>query len=122
MADSHNAVQQFMLEFPRSVGAILALFGAALCYWMIYLPIQQAEEHAASIQLSLKGAMIGLMLTVIGLIYAIFGARFARIFQPSAEESKVPAYIVGTVLAVMGVGIYMALKSYLESKGYVFGV
>jgi hypothetical protein len=120
MADSHNAVQQFMLKYPRPIGAVLGLLGAAFCYWMIVQPIQQAETGKPEIKLSLKGGTLGVVLIVFGLTYAVFGVRFARIFQPSAEESKAPAYTVGILLAILALGIYFALKSYLESKGYVF--
>jgi hypothetical protein len=119
MADSHNVVQRFMLKYPRPSGAVLVLLGAAFCYWMIIQPIHQAEAGAPEVGISLKGGMVGVILTVIGLIYVVFGARFARIFQPSAEESKAPAYTVGILFAIVGIGIYFALKSYLESKGYV---
>jgi uncharacterized protein YjeT (DUF2065 family) len=119
MADSHNAVQRLMLKYPRPAGAILVLLGAAFCYWMIIQPIHQADAGKPEIEISLTGGTVGVILTVIGLVYVVFGARFARIFQPSAEESKAPAYTAGVLLAIVGIGIYFALKSYLESKGYV---
>jgi hypothetical protein len=119
LAESHNAAQQFMLRYPRPVGVVLVLLGGLFCYWMIVQPIQQVEEGKHEIRISLAGAVISIVLVVFGLTYAIFGARFARLFQPAAEESKVPAYTVGALLALVGLGIYLVLKAYLESNGYV---
>lgn len=72
------------------------------------------------IELSVKGTMVGVFLIVLGLTYLVFGARFARVFQPAAHQSKTPAYIAGVIIAFVGGIIYFALKAFLESKGYVF--
>jgi threonine/homoserine/homoserine lactone efflux protein len=119
MADSHNEFQRFMLKYPRPVGAVFALLAVAIFFEEVVQPIRQAEAGAPEIQIWVSGGTVGLMLAVLGLTYVIFGVRFARIFQPSAEESKAPAYIAGGLLAIVGLGIYLTLKVYLESKGYI---
>jgi uncharacterized protein YjeT (DUF2065 family) len=119
MADSHNEFQRFMLKYPRPVGAALALLGVGIFFEQVVRPIRQAGEGAREIEISTMGGTLSLVLVVLGLTYAIFGVRFARIFQPSAEESKAAAYMAGGLLGIVGLGIYLALKAYLESKGYI---
>jgi hypothetical protein len=108
-----------MLKYPRRAGAILVLLAAGVFYESIVQPIRQAAARTPEIRISVLGGTVALALAVLGLIYVVVGARFARIFQPSAEESKAPAFIVGGLLAGMGLVIYWALKSYLQGKGYV---
>jgi hypothetical protein len=119
MADSHNAFQRLMLNYPRRFGAVLALFGAVLCNCNLVLPIQQAVHGKSEIKISGKAGMLGVILTVFRLSYVVFGARSARIFQPSAQDSKVPTLTVGILLAIFSLLIYVGVTSYLERKGYV---
>jgi MFS family permease len=112
---------QIFQNHPRAAGALLTLLGAGFSYWMIIMPIQQAETHEASVSISAKGDMVGVMLLAAGLILLVFGHGVSRFIRPEPGESKVPAYCIGTVLALIGLGVHFWLKSYLESKGYTFG-
>ena len=118
MADSHNEAQRFILKYPRPAGAVLALLAGAFFYEAIIQPIQQAKAGAPEIEISDTGGTVAVVLAVMGLTLVVFGARFARIFMPSAEESKAPAFAVGVVIAIVGLGVYFWLQSYLESRGY----
>jgi H+/Cl- antiporter ClcA len=118
MAGLRNRIQQLIFSYPRPAGAVFTTIGAAFCYAAIIYPIQQAEI-ATSVRLSLKMVVVGIVTTIFGLAYMIFGARFAWLFYPSAKQSKMLGYLAGALLGVVGLGIYFLLKSYLESKGYV---
>lgn len=120
MTGTRTASQEFMLKYPRPMGAALLLIGAGLFYGSIVKPIQQAQAGAAEISISMQGAAISIILVVIGLTYTLFGAKFAKLFQPSSEESMLPSIVVGIVLAAIGMGLFFALKAYVESQGYVF--
>ena len=118
MGDSQMRCEEFA-KYPRAVGMVLALLGALFFYWMIVQPIQQAEANTPEIRISLGGGTLGIALIFIGLVFAIFGAYFAEVFDPPPGESKVPAYTVAVLLVMIGIVIYIALQGYLESKGYV---
>ena len=49
MADSHNAFQRFLLKYPRPIGGVFALLGAAVFYEQIVRPIRQAQAGAPKI-------------------------------------------------------------------------
>jgi uncharacterized protein YjeT (DUF2065 family) len=118
MASSHTALQQLMLKHPRLSGAIAFLCGCGVVYWQLIMPIQQAQSGASRIEFSAKITMVGFVFMLLGLTYLIFGSRFAEILQPSAEQSKVPAYVVWTVVAIISLGINLKLQDYLKDKGY----
>jgi hypothetical protein len=120
MSDSRNALQQVIVRYPRPAGVLIATLGVVGCYAMIVSPILMAHAGARQIQLSLQGAMVSLMLTVVGLSYIIFGESIARILMPAASESKLPAYAVGTVLGIIGLVVFATVESYLQGMGYVF--
>ena len=120
MSDSDNAVHRFLLKYPRPVGAVLTLLGAAGCYWSIVRPIQLAEAGTPEIRISVAMGTLAVMLTVIGLIYTVCGAWAVRIFRPPAGESKASAYTLAFVLLCVGLGVYLLLQVYLASKGYSF--
>lgn len=120
MADSHNAAQKLMLKYPRPIGALLLLLGGGVFYESIVKPIQQAQAGAPEITIWQMGGVIAIALVIIGLTYTLFGAKFAKLFHPSSEESRAPSVIVSIVLAAVGLGAYFALETYLKGQGYVF--
>jgi hypothetical protein len=120
MADSHNPAQKLVLQHPRVSGAAILAFGGVLCYLTVFQPLQEASAGAAKVEISAKGATAGVVLAVLGVSFLCFGLRCAKIFMPAAEESKKPAYIAGVVFAVIGLGIYFGLISYLQGCGYAF--
>ena len=120
MASSHTPAVQEILKQPRKFGAIFFLFGTGILYWRIILPIQQARSAAAQIDISVLMTMVGVAFTLMGLIYLVFGLRFASVVHPSEEQSKVPARIAGAVVVLLGLAIYYGLKTFLVARGYIF--
>jgi hypothetical protein len=118
-ADLHDTVQQLMLKYPRTVGVIFALLGASVFYSGILRPIQQAQARTPEIRISMMAGTVGLLLVVFGLNYLAFGEYFARIFHSGKPESKSLGLIVGLVFAVIGLAIFVALRTHLHSQGYV---
>jgi len=115
---THNPVQTITLKYPRVCGAALLAFGGVTVYISLIAPLKDIQAHAARVEISGKGSMVGILLCVFGLTYLCFGARFARIFLPGENDSKTPAYIAGAILAILGIAIDMCLRSYLQSEGY----
>jgi hypothetical protein len=112
---------QFFDNNPRLGGLICTLISGALCYWMIWMPIQQAERHEASVSISVKGGIVGVLGLAAGLVMLVFGHSATRYLRPQPGQSKIPVYFFGLIFAAIGFGAYFWLKSYLESKGYHFG-
>ena len=120
MGKSHNVLQRFLLKHPRPVGAAFAALGAELCYRSLIRPIQLANAGAPEVRISGLEITLALVCTLTGVVYLVFGVRFARIFHPAADESKRPVTIVGFVIGMAAIGIYIALSLYANSKGYIF--
>ena len=101
-------------------GLIIGLGAAGACVGIGILAGKFIESSAR--QPELRGTLQVKVFIMLGLIYMVFGARFARILQPAAGESKAPAYAVWIVIAVIGNIIFFMLGKYLwiyvESKGY----
>ncbi|KHL56481.1 hypothetical protein [Xanthomonas cannabis] len=62
----------------RLIGVLIILVGAALAYWGVWMPLQQAQAGAASITLhgGIKLALVAPMCVVFGSGYALGGGRF----------------------------------------------
>ena len=120
MASSLTPLQQFTRTHPHKFGAMSLLLGAALVYWNIISPIQQAQGREAVIRISSMQTMFGIGGILVGAVYLVFGARFAALLQPSEGQSKIPAYTVGAVTGLVGLAIFYGIKSYLEARGYSF--
>ena len=121
MESSLTPVQKLTRTRPRTFGVIALALGAAIASWTILAPIQQAQSHEAHIRISTVQTLVGVMLLLLGAVYLAFGARVAAMFHPAEGESKIPAYAAGTVMGLVGLAIYVALKGYLQAQGYVFG-
>ena len=120
MAATHNSAQRLMLRHPRSSGAVLLALGSFILYTSVVSPIRDAHAGVERVEISTEGTGVGLALSIFGLTYALFGARFAPLFQPGSNQSKLPAYAFGIVMASLGLAGFYALKSYIASQGYVF--
>ncbi|MEY4484283.1 MAG: hypothetical protein RL693_1735, partial [Verrucomicrobiota bacterium] len=101
-------------------GGILLSVGLALTYGTILLPMMKAQEEGSAISLSYMGVVFAVIGVVLGLVYLVFGSRFVHLLHPAEGQSKIPVYVAGFFLAGIGLAIHIALKHYLESKGYIF--
>jgi len=111
--------QRFSFQHPRKFGLVFLSVDLGFIYWDLILPIQQSESGAPEISISLEGATVGILALVIGLGCILFGSTAARFFMPTPDQSKIPAYVAGFVLGGIGLAAYLALKHFLESRGYV---
>ena len=119
MNATHSPTQKIVLDHPRISGiALLAACGLGV-YITIFLPIKEAQEHADRVEISGKGAVASIVLGILGLAFLCFGTRIAHILMPGANQSKVPAYIAGAVIGVLGITLNLWVKSYIQSQGYV---
>jgi hypothetical protein len=80
--------------------------------------LQKARRGEPEVSVSIKGAIIA-PLTLIGIPYLLLGSRVVS-FMGTREKPTTLAYLSGIALALVGVGIYVWLRTTLQSYGYDF--
>jgi hypothetical protein len=121
MKDRYPSVQIYIANNPRKVGLIFFAVGVALIYWKVVLPIQIAEQGTSKLYLSIKFTILGVVGNVYGLAYLIFGPRAIPLLRPAAGESRTAAFIAAMVVCGIGYAVYLGVKHFVESKGYMLG-
>ncbi len=111
---------KLILQHPRPVGAFFLCLGGLLIYLSILCPIKEAQNHAANVSLSMGGVFMAVFSTLLGFVFVLFGARFARFFVVEKEQSKAPVYVTAAIISLLGLFAYIALQKYLEGFGYIF--
>ncbi len=92
--------------------------GCVLGYLCIYQPLESARSGAPQVSVSLKGAILA-PIGLIGLLYLVLGPRTTAIMG-SREKPTTVAYAIGFGAVLLGVGIYLWLRSALQAHGYDF--
>jgi hypothetical protein len=107
-------------KHPRRWGCILAFVGAALLYWKVYLPLQDATAHVAHLTISRKATVVGITALSLGLLQLAFGGRVSRLLRPQPGDSRLPIVALTVLLLAFGFAVYHVLQSHLEALGYQF--
>jgi len=111
--------KQLFFKYPHRFGAVYTLIGIGLSYWLIVLPIQQAEAGATKVYLSSKGMMLAEICLLMGLPLLIFGSQCTPIFkQLETKPRSTGFYITVAIIVAMGLGTDFLVKGWLSSKGY----
>ena len=118
MQNQKTPVQVFAQSNPRFSGVVLLLVGAVFMYFSVAAPVLHAPI-GAHIAISGKGAIGGGIFVILGLILMLFGGRALSSMQGASSGSKVPIFILGGLLAVVGIIAMETLKAHLRAKGYV---
>lgn len=100
----------------RMIGVVLLISGSVLGYLCVYQPLQSAWSGAPTVSVSLKGAILAPM-CLIGLMYLALGSRVIPIMG-TREKPTLAAYAIGIGLVLLGVGLYVWLRSTLQAHGY----
>ena len=102
----------------RVIGVVLILSGGLLAYLCVYLPLESAWKGEPSVSVSLKGAILA-PFSLVGLMYLVLGPRASTIMG-TREKPTPAAYAIGIGAVLLGVGLYVWLRSTLEAHGYDF--
>jgi hypothetical protein len=102
----------------RVIGLVMLLGGAVLGYLCIYQPLEAAWSGAPKVSVSLKGAILA-PIGLVGLLYLVLGPR-ATAVMGTREKPTPAAYIIVAGAALLGLGIYLWLRSTLQAHGYDF--
>ena len=66
-----EAIEKFILKFPRQVGALYISIGMSLIYFMMIIPYQQATAGNPEIKISWIGVMFGETFLLLGIPYLV---------------------------------------------------
>jgi hypothetical protein len=115
-----ESARQYVVNNPRKTGSCLLLIGVLLLYTNVVPPLQAAAEGAATLKISDRMVIIGIVGVVLGLALLIGGPRITRFTHPAPGESRVFTFILAFVMVGLGGAAYYLLKTHIESMGYVF--
>jgi hypothetical protein len=102
----------------RVIGVVLLISGGVLAYLCVYQPLVSAWSGAPTVSVSLKGAILA-PLSLIGLMYLVLGPRVTLIMG-TREKPTPAAYAIGIGAVLLGIGLYIWLRSTLQAHGYEF--
>jgi hypothetical protein len=121
MARPHNPLEELILKYTRTYGIVFLIVGAGIMFWLIVLPLQQAEVGVPEIWISRKGILVGETFLILGMPCLAFGSRFLRMIPLSTDQPKTPAfYFIMTIIAIISIVTDNVMQTFLESKGYKF--
>lgn len=102
----------------RVVGVLLLVGGLTLGYLCVYQPLESAWRGDPTVSVYLKGAILA-PIGLVGVMYLVLGERVTTIMG-TREKPTTAAYIIGFGAVLLGLGIYLWLRSTLEAHGYDF--
>jgi hypothetical protein len=103
---------------PPRLQGIFCLAGAAFVgYISIYLPLEEARQHASSVSLYMKGTILLPFLAVWGVALLLLGDD-AKSLLGSRNKVTGLGLVSGIILLAVGVGIFTNVKSRLADLGY----
>jgi len=121
MSNEQQAKQSNALsELPvRGFGLLGLICGAGIAYLTIVAPLLAAARHAPSVSITLKGAAITPLAFAFGAVYTLLPNQASAILGHPQRPTKM-GYVFATVFGLLGIALYLWLKSHLIQSGYVF--
>ena len=118
-------IEEFILKFPRQVGALYISIGIVLIYFMIIIPYQQATAGNPEIKISWVGAAFGEIFLLLGIPYLVFGSRFAIVVQLLSDEHNnkrkktLIYYISLVIMVIIFIASYSLAKVFFDANKYI---
>ncbi|RQO67721.1 hypothetical protein DBR43_24705 [Pedobacter sp. KBW06] len=100
---------------PVALGLIFIAAGLVCSYFFIYQKLQQMAEHSASISYSKKAMILGPMLLIFGLYYAVIRPDDLNVMSP---RDKKWLYLFVAVFIVAMIALYEWFKTIASGYGY----
>ena len=102
----------------RMLGLVLLAGGAVIAYFSVYSPLQAATRHEERVSVSMKGTIMFPVITVVGVMFTALGEQSKSIFGTRGQKPSAMGWVICGVLIVVGVLVYLWLKSELQRQGY----
>jgi hypothetical protein len=107
-------------ELPvRGFGLLGLICGAGIGYLTIVAPLLAASRHAPSVPITLTGAAITPLALAFGIVYTLLPNQASAILGHPQQPTKM-GYAFATVFGLLGIPLYLWLKSHLIQSGYAF--
>jgi hypothetical protein len=104
----------------RMIGVVLIVSGGLLTYFCVYQPLASARSGAPEVYVSIKGSLLA-PLGPLGLMYLVLGPQASVIMGTRDRQKPNPAaYILGIGVILLGIGLYLWVRSALQAYGYDF--
>lgn len=100
---------------PITLGLLFIAGGFVCSYFFIYQKLQQMAEHSASVSYSMKAMMLGPMLLIFGLYYAVIRPDD---LNPVSPRDKKWLYIFVGIFIVAMIALYEWFKTIARGHGY----
>jgi len=103
----------------RGLGIFMVVGSGVLGYLAVVLPLQEASRHEEEISITMKAVVFVPALFGVGLMLVFSGDKSSAVFGTRERPSPL-AIILCVVMAVVGILMYVWLKSRLRGYGYEF--
>ena len=111
-----------MRRFPRLNGLLLTSLGVFLGKLSIYDPWQQAAAGAPNLSLQMKGIILSISLSLLGLVMAGIGSAIEgpAILDPETRSLRPLGWLLAILVLLPGFGFYFWFEHQLGEMGYKF--
>ncbi|HVJ80738.1 MAG TPA: hypothetical protein VNC50_06680 [Planctomycetia bacterium] len=104
---------------PRFTGLMVLAAAFLLGYLCVVQPCIEARKGAASVSTSFKMLCVLPLAFAFGAVYAAAPGWAVRTLGHPQHPTRA-ANVVGVILFILGLGVYVGVRWYLESMGYRF--
>jgi hypothetical protein len=105
----------------RIIGVVVLAIGLGLAYVFAYLPLDEARQHAESINVSLKPVVLAPVFALFGVFTLAFGQRgrgWLQIETNGVRKMKPAGWLFTVVALGAGIGFHQWLEAALRALGY----
>ena len=101
----------------RGIGIMALVGGTVIAYLSVVSPLLAASRHEESVTTTLKGTGITPMILAFGVVYTFFPARATALLGHPQKPTRL-GWVFALVFGLLGIPLYLWLKSRLREYGY----
>ncbi len=102
----------------RAIGFLLLVGGTVLAYLSVVSPLLAAARNEDVVSFSLEGTGVTPLVLALGFAYTLFPARATALLGHPQKPTR-SGWVFGLVFGLLGIPLYLWLKSKLREYGYV---
>jgi threonine/homoserine/homoserine lactone efflux protein len=101
----------------RGIGLLALLGGTLVAYLSVVSPLLAASRHEESVMTTLKGTGITPLILALGVVYTFFPAKATALLGHPQKPTRL-GWVFALVFGLLGIPLYLWLKSRLREYGY----
>lgn len=114
-----NFLQQKIIEYPRVAGVIFLLVSCDLLYTGVMEPYNNISNQTLEVRISFWSILLGITFFVLGLIFLLFGNKFANeLFLSPSDLPAKQKFLLYAVSVLIGGGLFFLVIKFLGNHGY----